>query len=168
MTRWSKPRRPEASLADLLMARDRDAMTGFFDARAGYVRAYCAGILPAPAVEDATFAAFVEFLARVKGAGTDDNLDLLLVKATRSAAAGRMAIDSSEPACRAMPEVLASRANGEHRRNERAFEAHLEACALCRETGRRLLGAEQELKGEPSAEPNPEVRDRWLALTAAP
>jgi hypothetical protein len=132
--------------------------------RAGYVRAYCAAVCAAADVDDATLAAFVEFLARTDGAGTDDDLDLLLVKATRGAAAGRMAIDSSKPKCRAMPQLLSASANGELVRDEKPFEAHLDDCATCRDTARRLLNAEQTLKGEPGSEPDGAVRDSWLAI----
>jgi hypothetical protein len=154
------------SLAALLRARDRDALAGFFDARAGYVHAYCASICPPDDVDAATLAAFVEFLTRAPGAGSDDDLDLLLVKATRSSAAGRVEVRSSAPVCRAMPEVLAARANGEHIRSEQAFAAHLDDCATCRETATRLLGAEQSLKGEPRGGPAADVKETWLEIAA--
>ena len=152
------------SLAELLRARDLDALTGFYDARGPYVEAYCRAICRPEEVEDATLAAFTEFLARSSGAGVDDDLDLLLVKATRGAAATRMALDTSAPECRSMPEVLAARANGEHLRDERPFASHLDECETCRDTAARLLDAEQALKGEPKSEPSASVRETWLAL----
>jgi hypothetical protein len=155
------------SLAALLRAGDREALAGFYDARAGYVHAYCASICPSEAVDGATLAAFVEFLARVSVAGGDDDVDLLLVKATRSSAAGRIRLHSSSPVCRAMPEVLAARANAEHLRDEQAFAAHLDDCATCRETATRLLDAEQSLKGEPREKPPAEIKEAWLRIAAA-
>ena len=154
------------SLAALLRAGDRDALTGFYDARAGYVHGYCASICPPEDVDRAALAAFVEFLDRASGAGSDDDLDLLLVKATRSSAAGRIGVRSSSAVCRAMPEVLAARANGEHLREEQAFAAHLDECATCRETATRLLDAEQSLKGEPRGAPAADVRETWLEIAA--
>jgi hypothetical protein len=167
--RRSAPEAPEreGSLADLLRRRDRDALAGFYDARAGYVRAYCEAICPPAAVGDATFAAFVEFLARADGAGSDDDLDLLLVKATRGCAARRMAIDASQAICRAMPEVLAARANGEDARHARALETHVDGCPTCHDTASRLLHSEQALKGEPRSEPTADVRERWLEIASA-
>jgi hypothetical protein len=158
----------EQSLADLIRNRDRDALAGFYDARAGYVRAYCEAICPPSAADDATLAAFVEFVARADGAGPDEDLDLLLVKATRGCAAGRMAIGASQPICRAMPEVLAARANGEDRRDSRAVEVHIDQCATCHETARRLLDSEEALKGEPRSEPAAEVREGWLEIASGP
>ncbi len=154
------------TLAALLRARDRDALSGFYDARAGYVRAYCASVCPPEDVDGATLAAFVEFLARTSGTGSDDDLDLLLVKATRSSAAGHITVHSSSAVCRAMPEVLAARANGEHERGEQAFAAHLDECATCRETATRLLDAEQSLKGEPQGGAAADVKERWLEIAA--
>jgi hypothetical protein len=155
-----------ASLAALLRAGDRDALTGFYDARAGYVHAYCTSVCPPEDVDDAMLAAFVEFLARAPGAGRDDDLDLLLVKATRSSAAGRIGVHSSSPVCRAMPEVLAARANGEHVREEQAFATHLDDCPTCRETATRLLDAEQSLKGEPQRGGPADVKEAWLEIAA--
>lgn len=155
------------SLAALLRAGDRDALTGFYDARAGYVHGYCASLCAPEDVDGATLAAFVEFLARAAGADSDDDLDLLLVKATRSSAAGRIRLRSSSPVCRAMPDVLAARANGEHLREEQAFAAHLDECATCRETATRLLDAEQSLKGESQAGPPTDVKETWLEIASA-
>jgi hypothetical protein len=152
------------SLAELLRDRDRDALTGFFDARAAYVQAYCRTLCAPGDVDEAILAAFLEFLARASGAGADADLDLLLVKSARGAAATRMVLNTTAPECLAMPEVLAARANGEDIRDERPFATHLDGCATCRETAARLLDAEQALKTEPTSEPPGDVRERLLAL----
>ncbi|HWE34472.1 MAG TPA: hypothetical protein VG410_13355 [Solirubrobacteraceae bacterium] len=152
------------SLAELLRDRDVDALAGFYDARAGYVEAYCRALCGPEQIDEATLSAFLEFLARASGTRADDELDLLLVKAARGAAAARMSIDSTAPECRAMPEVLAARANGEDVRGEQAFAAHLDGCETCRETTTRLLDAEQALKSDPRSEPSQSVRERVLEL----
>ena len=152
------------SLAELLRARDVDALAGFYDARAGYVEAYCRELCRPEKIEEATLSAFLEFVARASGKAADDELDLLLVKSARGAAAARMSVDSAATECRAMPEVLAARANGEDVRGERAFAAHLDGCEICRQTTTRLIDAEQALKSDPHSEPSESVRKRLLEL----
>jgi hypothetical protein len=154
-------------LADLIRDRDRDALTGFYDGRAGYVAAYSAALCPADKVGDATLAAFCDFLARIAGAGRagpEIDVDLLLVKATRGSAAARIEIADRPVACRAAPELLAASANGELAHGDRALAEHLEECATCQATAQRLLDAERQLKEAPSAEPPADVRAAWLRI----
>jgi hypothetical protein len=151
-------------LAELLRARDRDALTGFYDGRAGYVAAYSAALCPADKVGDATLAAFCDFLARIAAAGPDADVDLLLVKATRGSAAARIEIADRPAVCRAAPELLAASANGELAYGDRVLAEHLEACATCQETAQRLLDAERQLKEAPSVEPPADVRAAWLRI----
>jgi hypothetical protein len=152
-----------ATLADMIRARDRDALSGFFDGRAGYVIAYCSEVCPERARECA-IAAFVEFLARVAVAGPDADLDLLLVKATRGCAAARIDVGQHPAVCQAAPELLAASANGELAHDDEALAGHLEGCATCQATAQQLLDAERALKEPPSADPPADVRDAWLRI----
>jgi hypothetical protein len=152
------------SLTDLIRERDRDALTGFFDGRAAYVVAYCSALCLPNRARDAVLAAFVEFLARVQGAGPDPDLDLLLVKATRGCAAARLDLHDEPPICRSAPEVLAASANGELLHGDDALASHLERCAVCRATAQNLLDAESALKNAPSAIAPMDLRDEWLQI----
>jgi hypothetical protein len=151
-------------LAEMIRSRDRDALAGFFDGRAGYVIAYC-GRLCAPGLADeAALAAFVDFLARVQAAAVDSDLDLLLVKATRGCAAARLDLHDAPAICRAAPELLAASANGELRHDDEALAEHLEHCERCQATAQRLLDGERALKERPAVPATDELREEWLRI----
>ncbi|HWF33907.1 MAG TPA: hypothetical protein VG295_01000, partial [Solirubrobacteraceae bacterium] len=106
---------------DPVRARDPEALAEFYDRNAGNVREYCALICPEQFVDEATFVAFRDFLARMVDADGEDDLDELLWKATRGAAAGRAEVGGEDGAhggaatatCLAMPELLAAYVSGE-------------------------------------------------------
>jgi hypothetical protein len=156
------------TLTELIRARDRDALAGFFDGRAGYVTAYTNELCPAERAQDATLAAFVEFLARVESAAPDVDPDPLLVKAARGCAAARIELRGQPPVCHAAPEVLAASANGELRHGDGALAEHLELCLVCQATAQRLLDAEARLKDPPSEEPPAAIRESWLRVALPP
>jgi len=163
---------------DPVRARDPDALASFYDRRAGKVREYCSVVCPAQFVDEATFVAFRDFLGRMMDAGPDADLDDLLWKATRGAAAGRAEVradgrDSSrrsgtaapEATCLAMPELLAAYASGELRRNGQ-LDRHLVECAVCRATATRFRAAESAFTREPREQPPKVIRRAWLEIAA--
>lgn len=174
-----------------MAARDPAALASFYDDHAGRVREYCLLAVGPEAVEEATFASFVDFLGRLAESGDVEDLEELLRKATRSAAAGRTEVRSEArevqapahrpnfrksshgsepgPVCHAMPELLAAYANGELTGSEQLDE-HLEGCAVCRTTATRFRRAEAAFDRVPSREPDPEIRQVWLeiAVRSAP
>jgi hypothetical protein len=172
------------SLAALIRDGDPDAVAGFYDGRAGSVREYCASLCPAGLVDEATLAAFVDFLGRLENAGDDADLDELVLQATRTSAAGRARIlgppsavrrllghggqAGSQPECRSMPELLAAEANGELPAEQHAHREHLNECRVCRVTEARLREAEWGFIRQPEGQPGPEVRRRWLEIAARP
>jgi hypothetical protein len=183
-----EPRSPEqaASFAQLVFNRDPDALASFYDERAGTVREYCMLVCLAGLVEDATFAAFIDFLGRLTEVGPGADLDDLLRKATRSAAAGRAEVRAEVrevvvparnrrsarkpapapgpgPICQAMPELLAGYANGELSGHEQLDE-HLAGCSVCRTTATRFRRAEAAFARAPSRDPDGEVRRVWLEI----
>jgi hypothetical protein len=189
-----EPRSPDspASFGQLVFARDPEALATFYDQRAGKVREYCVLVCPAKDVEEATFAAFVDFLGRLDVVGAGVDLEDLLWNATRSAAAGRADVRTeprevrapaphrttfrkppatTEPGaiCRAMPELLAAYANGELAGHEQ-LDAHLVGCSICRTTATRFRRAEAAFTREPAKQPDPEIRQVWLeiAVRSAP
>jgi anti-sigma factor RsiW len=183
-----EPRSPEqaASFAQLVFNRNPDALAKFYDERAGRVREYCVLACQAPLIEEATFAAFIDFLGRLTEAGPEADLDDLLRKATRSAAAGRaeVRVETREvveparhrrsarkpaptagpgPICQAMPELLAAYANGELAGHEQLDE-HLAGCSVCRTTATRFRRSESAFTREPSRAPDEEIRRVWLEI----
>jgi hypothetical protein len=155
----------QESLVQLLAAGDRDAAAGFFDARAPSVKEYCAELCPPDQVDQATLAAFVDFLGRICTAAPDDDPDELLRKATRTAAASRMKIaEPHEPTCRSIPDLIAARANAEMRRSEEPINKHLGRCDTCKSTAERLTRAEDALIRDPSSAPPENVRRAWLQI----
>ena len=183
-----EPRSPEqaASFAQLVFNRDPDALASFYDEHAGRVREYCVLACQGPLVEDATFAAFIDFLGRLTEVVAESDLDDLLRKATRSAAAGRAevraevrevmvpargrrsahklaAADGPGPICQAMPELLAAYANGELAGHEQLDE-HLAGCSVCRTTATRFRRAEAAFTREPTRAPGEEIRRVWLEI----
>ncbi|HWF75370.1 MAG TPA: hypothetical protein VG186_18630 [Solirubrobacteraceae bacterium] len=164
-------------------AHGREALANFYDEHAGNVRQYCAMICPAPFVDEATFVAFRDFLARLAQAGPEPDVEDLLWKATRGAAAGRAEVrahvDSSsggfpqtqtrtEPGatCLAMPELLAAYVSRELPRNGELDE-HLLECAVCRSTAMRFRDAETAFTTEPRERPPDEIRRAWLEIATS-
>jgi hypothetical protein len=151
-TRLSGP-----TLSELILADDGDAIAGFRDAHIHKIRAYCEEACPADLVEEARDAAFVDFLGRLRlSDARETDLDDLLLKATRAAAAGRFNVvlgaeaggrrghaKAPEQICLAMPELLAAYANGELQGDERQSRRHLERCPTCAATIERMNRAER-------------------------
>jgi hypothetical protein len=173
---------PPPSLAALIRDGDPDAAAGFYDGRAGSVREYCASLCPAGLVDEATLAAFVDFLGRLEHAGEDADVDELVLQATRTSAAGRLRIvgprsalgrllgrggqPGNQPECQSMPELLAAEANGELPAEQRGHRQHLQHCAVCKVTAARLREAEWAFIRQPDGQPGPDVRRRWLEIAA--
>jgi hypothetical protein len=114
------------------------------------VRAYCTEMCPGDFVEDATAAALLDFRARAGTAGPTDDVDELLARSIRSAAAARAdprvgSATSPGPECLAMPELLAARANNELPGDDRVIRQHLNECIVCETTFARMRRAEQIL-----------------------
>jgi hypothetical protein len=152
-------------LVDLILSGDQDALAGYYDGRAPSVYQYCAQICPSQQVEEAVLASFADFLGRVRAAGADADLDELLRRSARSAAASRMKVAKSrDPVCHSMPELIAARANGELPHGEGPIKAHLEDCRSCRQTAQRLIDAEDALVQSATRQPPEEVRTAWLLI----
>jgi hypothetical protein len=170
------------SLVALIRDGDPDAVAGFYDGRAASVREYCASLCPPALADEATLAAFVDFLGRLEHAGDNADADELVLKATRTSAAARLRIVKppsalgrllgrgqqpvTQPECQSMPELLAAEANGEL--DHGPHREHLSACRVCRSTQTRINEAEWAFLREPDAQPGPEVRRRWLEIAARP
>jgi hypothetical protein len=141
------------SLVETVREGDADAIAGFRDAHIAKVRSYCALVCPPDRVDEATAAAFRDFVARVRtSTGPILDLDRVLLMATRSAAAGRFepaaptapaSPAADESICQAMPELLAAAANGELRSDAATLIRHQRDCATCRATAERTGAAEQ-------------------------
>jgi hypothetical protein len=154
-------------LVDLILSGDQDALAGFYDGRAPSVHEYCAQVCPSEYVEEAVFASFADFLGRARAAGAEADLDDLLRKSARTAAASRMDVSNKrDPACRSMPELIAARANGELPHDEGPINEHLERCRPCRQTAQRLVEAEDALVRPPSRQSSNEVRTAWLVIAS--
>ncbi len=135
------------------------------------VHAYCEVACAPELVSEAAEAAFLDFVGRLSAADPGEQPpEALLLAATRSAAASRFAApapeataptEATEPAhtgshrvrrrpvpppqtrvCAAMPELLAARANGELRGDDRAIAHHVAGCAVCTATEARMQAAE--------------------------
>jgi chemotaxis protein histidine kinase CheA len=154
-------------LADLILSGDRDALAGYYDGRAPSVYQYCAQVCHSEQVEEAVLAAFADFLGRVRAAGPEADLDDLLRKSTRTAAASRMQASSGRDAtCRSMPELIVARANDELPHDEGPIKAHLDHCRSCRQAAKRLIEAEDALVGPATRQPPEEVRTAWLLIAS--
>jgi hypothetical protein len=153
------------SLAELIAFGDMDALAGFRDAHVGKVRAFCEIACPSAQVDAACEATFVEFVARVKADPSDDRaLEALLLRATRSAAAGRFLVEQPaasadvtdelaahvDPAiCHAMPELVAAHQNGELRDDPEDLQRDQRRCVTCTATVARMQEAEQAFTAAP-------------------
>jgi hypothetical protein len=154
-------------LVDLILSGDQDAVAGFYDGRAPSVYAYCAEVCRGEQVEGAVLASFADFLGRVRADGVNADVDELLRKSTRTAAASRMRVANSRDAtCRSMPELIAARANGELPHDEGPIKAHLEGCRSCRRVAQQLVDAEDALAGPASRQPPEEIRSAWLLIAS--
>lgn len=177
---------------DLVRARDPDALASFYDGHAARANEYCALVYDPDHVDDAPLATFVDFLGRLASAGADVNLDELLWKVTRGAAAGRAEVRAevgvvpvgavpvgavpasprsavhrsarTEPSatCFAMPELLAASASGELR--HRQVDRHLVDCSVCQAAVERFRQAEGTFAREPREQPSGEIRRAWLEI----
>jgi hypothetical protein len=153
----SSPDATGQSLSELILADDGDAIAGFRDAHIHKVRAYCEEACPSELVDEARDAAYVDFLGRLRlSAGGEVDLEETLLKATRSAAAGRMEVQvppgesanareshTPDPTCEAMPELLAALANHELKWEAQLAVGHLEGCPTCATTAARIARAAQ-------------------------
>jgi hypothetical protein len=170
---------------DPIRARDPDALATFYDRRAGNVRRYCALVCPPQFVDEATFVAFRDFLARMAEAEAEADLDDLLWKATRGAAAGRAEVrpdvqDAPAPrgglrqsirtepgtTCLAVPELLAAYVSGELARNGE-LDRHLVECGVCRATATRFRDAEAAFTRDWEDQPPQAIRRAWLEIATS-
>jgi hypothetical protein len=147
-----------STLVDSLLAGDADAIAGFRDAHLHQVMVFCTEACPEGLHEEARDAAFVNFLGRVAAPGVrDGDLEKLLLKSTRSAAAGRFNVqvpagahvrgNAPSPACLAMPELMAADANGELTGDAAEAQQHLDECPVCLASAERMGRAEEAYQG---------------------
>jgi hypothetical protein len=144
---------PASALVELMLAGDEDAIGGFHDGNLDRVRSFCAEVCPPEAVDEAIAAAFLDLLSRIAAPGVkDSDLEELLMKSTRGAAAGRFDLQmpagehlpgTPDAACLAMPELMAAYANDELAGGEDGPRQHLERCTVCTLTAERLERAQQ-------------------------
>lgn len=148
-----------ATERELIVAHAERATRSFYEDHRAAVRSFCASLCPAERVEEAMEATFLDFVARAGAASPDADLGDLLRCATREVAASRMdpavqsGSDSVSPACRAMPELLAARANGELPAEYEPLTKHLRECPICQGNERRLESAEAAFAAPPQHEP---------------
>jgi hypothetical protein len=134
------------SLAETIRAGNPDAIAGFRDAHIAKVRSYCAQVCPSDRIDETCEAALREFVTRVRESDARRvNLGRELLRATRSAAAGRFELSTQTDAavCVAMPELIAAEANGELRAEASSLHRHERACPTCAETAERMRRAEE-------------------------
>jgi hypothetical protein len=134
------------SLAETIRAGNPDAIAGFRDAHIAKVRSYCAQVCPPDRIDETCEAALREFVARIRESDAlRVDLGQELLRATRSAAAGRFELSTQTDAavCLAMPELIAAEANGELRAEGSALRSHEQECATCAETVQRMRRAEE-------------------------
>jgi hypothetical protein len=157
----------DETLLRLIAERDPDAAAGFFDAHARSVRRYCEEVAAPARIDESTLAAFVELLGRVESAPPGADLEQLLIKATRNAAASRAEVtDARGPECRAMPDLLAALINGELERDPHLLDEHRARCRVCQRTEERFAVADEGWTRPAAQEPAAEVRVAWLELMA--
>lgn len=148
-------------LAELIRSGDADAAARFYDAHAELVRSYCAEACRSELIDSACDASFVDFVGRVR-TSSEPYVDLedLLLKATRAAAAGRFEVEltgstatnaprqgaGGDATCAAMPELLAAQANNELFQGGEAVPLHAEHCRVCQITTTRMKRAEHSFR----------------------
>lgn len=146
-------------------------MAEFYEHHAGAVRHFCATVCQPERVEEAIEAAFVDFLGRALAADAESDLTDLLRRATREVAASRIEVHSHVgprvgTICRSLPELLASRANGELPRRDKPLLKHLRGCDTCQNTEATLEAAELAFEEESWINPPERCREAWLELAA--
>jgi hypothetical protein len=155
----------DRTLQRLLAERDPDAAAGFFDAHAAGVMRYCEEVAAPHRLDEATLAAFVDLLGRIEIAPPGVDVEELLKKATRNAAASRAEIaDARGPECHAMPDLLAALINGELERDPSRLHEHRARCRVCRRTEERFALADEGWTRPAAQEPPAQVRVAWLDL----
>ncbi len=121
-----------SSLTDRIREGDPDAISTFREEHLEKIRAYCNVACTAELVDAAVTAGFLDFVARVsERRPAEDDLQLVLLRATRAAAAPRMTAEDGQAECAAVPELLAARANGELPGSDRGLQEHLRGCTVC-------------------------------------
>jgi hypothetical protein len=165
---------PGSSLHQLILAGDPDAIAGFRDSHVHRIRSYVEEACSPELRDAATDATLVNFLGRVATA-QDGDLEELLLKSTRSCAAGRFDVHvpagahrragAPEPACLAMPELLAAFANDELPGQHDAAQHHLDGCPICAATAERMARAELAFTQAPEWEA---AAEQWLAVEDQP
>jgi hypothetical protein len=143
---------------ELIAIRDEDAMNRFYERHVAVVRQFCAAICPPERIEEAVEAAMLIALARASEASVGGRPEDVVRKATREVAAARMAPgvgtgQVTDPVCRAVPELLAARANGELRGPDGPLAEHLSSCAVCQMSAARLQEAESAFLEWANGEP---------------
>lgn len=167
MTEVNRPA-SDPTLIERVAGRDRSAAAEFYDSQAPRVRTYCQELCLPELTDDATLAAFVDFLGRATTAAPDADAEDLLRRATRTAASARMDLrHARQPECIAVPELMAAKISGELPRDDKSLREHVVCCPLCEETVQRLERAEATLARPPGAEPPIHLRRAWLDLVAA-
>lgn len=134
--------------SDLNPAPDSSALakrlSAFREQHADRIEAYCRVACSADRIDEATEAAFVDFVGRVSEQRVaDDGLEATLARAVRSAAAPRIPIEGGHRDCAAVPELLAARANGELPGSDQFLREHLRDCPVCQGTRTRFDRAER-------------------------
>ncbi|PZS08135.1 MAG: hypothetical protein DLM64_13195, partial [Solirubrobacterales bacterium] len=140
-----------ASLAEQIRAAGDDAIVAAFrNAHLPKVQSYCTVVCLPERVDEACDAAFQDFVGRVRiGRGSQADARELLLKATRSAAAGHFALEAStnDSDCAAMPDLLAASRNGELQGGQLTVRRHLESCVRCAAAAERMARAERAFEG---------------------
>lgn len=155
------------TLSGLIAQRDPDAAAGFFDAHSRSVRRYCEVVAADERLDEATLAAFVDLLGRITAAPHAADVEDLLRRATRGAAASRAEVaDARGRECLAMPDLLAARLSGELERDQTMMDEHRERCPVCQRTEGLFATAEDGWPQPADREPPAQVRVAWLALMA--
>jgi hypothetical protein len=142
-----------ASLADRIRGGDTKAISAFRELHLRQMTAYCDVACAPELVDEAVGAAFVDFLGRAtQGQHRDEELEALLLDATRAAAAARIRVEARQAECFAVPELLAALANHELPGDDRVLREHLEDCPVCQGTRTLTEQAELAFWPEPAAE----------------
>jgi putative zinc finger protein len=139
---------------------ERSTLRALGERRGGAVLAYCEWVCAPGHTLDAAAEAFARFRATVVAAPQLDDVDpeAMLLSATRHAAAerapappppGRMGLPvPGWYSCPLVPELLAARADGQLSGADlRRLERHLERCAPCQESERRVQAGELAYRG---------------------
>ncbi len=130
---------------ELIAGRHPGTAVDYYDAKAPIVRDYCAELCPPELVDDALLGAFIDLRARAAAAPRDADLDDLLRKAARAAAAARIQPNEGFNApCRVVPDLLGA-AMSDELADDRALNRHLGVCERCGAVAERFRRAEQAI-----------------------